>query len=688
MKRSSLVFFGSVVLAAAGLSMTTVAPAIAQVGQTTGNLPLSGRNLLSQAEDDTTQLPRAVAEAVLKDAAQRTGMQSSDLTILQVAKQTWSNGCLELAEAGVSCTEAMVPGWLVLVASPKEQGFWVYRTNESGSLVKWDETATQTLTARLRSESTTTGQQTTTRRTETTEQRSTVRTEQRSTVAMTESAGNFSLAVLQPAGSLTEVITRVSVKAKQGNSYAQEQYLGDFRYKIKQKAKFVKGVNPGDRVVVRLYDQNRLIGYSEFESLSENAAVNLILSENPSESRVVRTVYGIDADADGNIDSGTTTYNYYTQIDSQERVTFLSNVEQINVSQFQTSEISTSAATSVYSSSFTSGESMLAGETMSVYSSGIAALLTSAPGQLVQVIEVEADNATYEVSQLLARYANVGAVAQTIQTSFPDVPEGYWAKDFIAQLAELEIIEGFPDGRFRPDQPVTRAQFAAMLRKAFEMNKVRNAIAFRDVSSDYWAYSAIQEAYEMGFLGTVSRNAFNPTQNLSRLDILVALAKGMNYSSASTTTDTLLQVYSDASSIPSNVRSFVAAATERGLVVNYPNVQSLKPNQVATRAEVCAFLYQALVSTGKAQNIASPYVAGEGAKPPQVREAVDTPKPENVPGDNREVEGNERTNQRQNCNQGVGNGPEGCDPGNSNRNQPSNDEGAGAAPGSPGRQGR
>ncbi|MEW5856384.1 MAG: S-layer homology domain-containing protein [Cyanobacteriota bacterium] len=687
MKRSSLVFFGSVVFAAAGLSMATVAPAIAQVGQTTGNLPLSGRNLLSQAEDNAAQLPKAVAEAVLKDAAQRSGMQSSDLTILQVAKQTWSNGCLELAEAGVSCTQAMVPGWLVLVASAKEQDFWVYRTNESGSLVKWDETATQTLTARLRSESTTTGQQTTTRRTQTTEQRSTVRTEQRSTMAMSESAGNFSLAVLQPAGSLTEVITRVSVKEKQGNSYSQERYLGDFKYKIKQKAKFVKGVNPGDRVVVRLYDQNRLIGYSEFESLSENAAVNLILSGNPSESRVVRTVYGIDADADGNIDSGTTTYNYYTQIDSQERVTFLSNVEQINVSQFQSSEISTSAATSVYSSSFTSGESALSGETMSVYSSEMAALLTSAPGQLVQVIEVEADNATYEVSQLLARYANVG-VTRNIQTSFPDVPEGYWAKDFIAQLAELEIIEGFPDGRFRPDQPVTRAQFAAMLRKAFEMNKVRNAIAFRDVSSDYWAYSAIQEAYEMGFLGTVSGNRFNPTQNLSRLDILVALAKGMNYSSASTTTNTLLQVYSDASSIPSNVRNFVAAATERGLVVNYPNVQSLKPNQVATRAEVSAFLYQALVSTGKAQNIASPYVAGEGAKPPQVREAVDTPKPEKIPGDNREVEGNERTNRRQNCNQGVGNGPEGCDPGNSNRNRPSNDEGAGAAPGSPGRQGR
>ncbi|MCS6815641.1 MAG: S-layer homology domain-containing protein, partial [Cyanobacteria bacterium] len=47
------------------------------------------------------------------------------------------------------------------------------------------------------------------------------------------------------------------------------------------------------------------------------------------------------------------------------------------------------------------------------------------------------------------------------QVSFYDVPSGYWADGFIRELASRDIIKGFPDGSFRPNDPVTRAQFAA-----------------------------------------------------------------------------------------------------------------------------------------------------------------------------------------------------------------------------------
>jgi hypothetical protein len=59
-------------------------------------------------------------------------------------------------------------------------------------------------------------------------------------------------------------------------------------------------------------------------------------------------------------------------------------------------------------------------------------------------------------------------------------------------------------------------------------------------------------------------------------------------------------------------RTGVAAATERRLVVNYPNIRLLNPNQVATRAEVAAILYQGLVSTGQVAAISSPYIVGGG----------------------------------------------------------------------------
>jgi len=59
------------------------------------------------------------------------------------------------------------------------------------------------------------------------------------------------------------------------------------------------------------------------------------------------------------------------------------------------------------------------------------------------------------------------AQAQTQPTVFSDVPNNYWAHDYIAGLARLNIISGFGDGTFHPNESVTRAQFAAILRKAF-----------------------------------------------------------------------------------------------------------------------------------------------------------------------------------------------------------------------------
>ncbi|HEY9668566.1 MAG TPA: S-layer homology domain-containing protein [Coleofasciculaceae cyanobacterium] len=217
--------------------------------------------------------------------------------------------------------------------------------------------------------------------------------------------------------------------------------------------------------------------------------------------------------------------------------------------------------------------------------------------------------------------------AQT--TSFSDVSSNYWAEDFIAELAEREIIAGFPDGTFRPDAPVTRAQFAAMMRKAnqeFQKGTVRNAINFVDVPSRYWAYSAIQDAYTTGFLAGYHGNVFRPEQNIPREQVLTSLANGLNYT-ASQSVSNVLSYYNDASSISNFARSPIAAATEKGIVVNYPNLKSLNPVRNATRAEVAAFIYQALVSSGDAVAINSPYIVNA----PQVATNVTIPANTTIP---------------------------------------------------------
>lgn len=195
------------------------------------------------------------------------------------------------------------------------------------------------------------------------------------------------------------------------------------------------------------------------------------------------------------------------------------------------------------------------------------------------------------------------AVAQS--TNFTDVSSNYWASEFIRELAARDVIAGFPDGTFRPNDPVTRAQFAAMVRKAFQKNNIRGSVNFVDVPSNYWAYSAIQQAYQIGFLSGYPGNVFRPNQNIPREQVLVSLANGLNYSANNANA---INYYSDASAISSYARSSIAAATEQSIVVNYPNVQVLNPGRNATRAEVAAFIYQALASAGNVAEINSPYI--------------------------------------------------------------------------------
>ena len=202
------------------------------------------------------------------------------------------------------------------------------------------------------------------------------------------------------------------------------------------------------------------------------------------------------------------------------------------------------------------------------------------------------------------------------QTSFNDVQSNYWASQFIQELSKRNIIAGFPDGGFRPEEAVTRAQFAAMLNKAFNKSPQRQAIKFNDVATNYWAYNAIQHSYATGFLSGYPGNRFEPNQAIPRQQVLVSLANGLNYS-ASTNINSNLQYFNDATNISDYARSPIAAAVEKRLVVNYPNVKFLNPTTNATRAQVAAFIYQALVSSNQATAINSAYIVGLQTTPTQ-----------------------------------------------------------------------
>jgi uncharacterized lipoprotein YddW (UPF0748 family) len=194
-------------------------------------------------------------------------------------------------------------------------------------------------------------------------------------------------------------------------------------------------------------------------------------------------------------------------------------------------------------------------------------------------------------------------------TPFSDI-QNHWAGSFIEALAQRNIVSGFPNGTFRPNNSMTRAEFAAVISKAFPKPAKRQYEGFVDVPATNWAAPMIKKAYETGFISGFPDKRFRPGDRVSRLQVLLSLISGLEIASKvkPDLMNTLAQIYQDAGDIPNNAKDEVAIATRAGLVANYPNLKILNPNGAATRGDVAAFIYQALVYAQEASAIQSDYI--------------------------------------------------------------------------------
>ncbi|MGD1808296.1 S-layer homology domain-containing protein [Dapis sp. BLCC M126] len=195
----------------------------------------------------------------------------------------------------------------------------------------------------------------------------------------------------------------------------------------------------------------------------------------------------------------------------------------------------------------------------------------------------------------------------TSTIKFSDVPNSFWASNFIQPLAERNLIAEIDNDKFEPNKPITRAEFASHIPKVFEEKSTRKSVNYEDVKADSTAQSEIQTATKSGFLTGYPGNVFRPEQEVSRLEVLISLASGLNLEIPSNP-DEVLSIYKDNEEIPDWAKGKIAATTVAGLVVNHPDVTTLNLNKPATRAEVSAIFYQALVKSGKVEQVSSEYI--------------------------------------------------------------------------------
>ncbi|RCJ34032.1 hypothetical protein A6769_23665 [Nostoc punctiforme NIES-2108] len=112
------------------LSVSSSLTLIKSATGASANFSLETSNEVVKDNIKLNRLPRPVANAVLQDLARRQGVFTRQLQIIDYNQQTWRNGCLELPQADEICTQALVPGWRIVVSNGREN--WVYHTNNNG----------------------------------------------------------------------------------------------------------------------------------------------------------------------------------------------------------------------------------------------------------------------------------------------------------------------------------------------------------------------------------------------------------------------------------------------------------------------------------------------------------------------------------------------------------------------------
>ncbi len=171
--------------------------------------------------------------------------------------------------------------------------------------------------------------------------------------------------------------------------------------------------------------------------------------------------------------------------------------------------------------------------------------------------------------------------------TFPDVPATYWAVQPIATLQCRGIVEGFPDGTFRPDGAVTRAQFVKMLILTMGLNTSEATTPFTDVAAGAWYAPYVAAAVRADLVQGVSSTMFAPDQPITREQMAVLLARALHL----TKTGTLH--FTDAVAVDGWALQGVEAAVAAGYIGGFPD-GSLQPLGTATRAQACQVLDQVL----------------------------------------------------------------------------------------------
>lgn len=171
----------------------------------------------------------------------------------------------------------------------------------------------------------------------------------------------------------------------------------------------------------------------------------------------------------------------------------------------------------------------------------------------------------------------------------------HWAKESIDRAVKLGIVTGYQDGNFRPENVVTRGEFAVMLSRALQLEGEGDPLSFNDLDGiPAWAQSHVARAVAAGLIGGFEDGTFRSAGNLSRaqLAVMIARAADLKLDEADALT------FNDGDVIPAWAQKEVAAAVKAGLIQGKEG-NVFDPHATATRAQALTLIMRLVDSFTK-----------------------------------------------------------------------------------------
>lgn len=169
--------------------------------------------------------------------------------------------------------------------------------------------------------------------------------------------------------------------------------------------------------------------------------------------------------------------------------------------------------------------------------------------------------------------------------SLTDV-KGHWAESQIVEWVNKGYIKSYGNGTFRPDSPITRAEFMAIVNRAFGFKDMMQSLNYKDIKKTDWFYEDVAKAVKAGYMNGSGNNIL-PESNITNQEVAQVISRLLKLSAPSGFDITAK--FKDSASISKWSLDAVKAVASKGYMKGY-NDQTFKPTRPITRAEAVAVL--------------------------------------------------------------------------------------------------